>query len=339
MLNSKQIAKISELLFSGKQKNIIIVTHKNPDGDAVGSSLGLYNFLDKYHKVTVITPNEYPEFLKWLPGNDKVKIYEGNVKKCKQIIEKSDIVFCLDFNSLNRIGELGDAIDNHKAFKIIIDHHPQPEKFADITYSDIKACSTAQMIYNFIELLGKEEDLNKNIAECLYTGIMTDTGSFRYSSTNADTHLVAARLINAGADNADIHDKVYDNNSESRLKLIGFALSEKLKVLEEFHTAFISITKDELTRHNYQPGDTEGIVNYGLSIKGIKFSAFFSEKDDAIRISFRSKGDFSVNNFSRKHFNGGGHTNAAGGISELSMDETIVKFITLLPQYRDELNS
>lgn len=319
-------------------KNIIIVTHKNPDGDAMGSSLGLYNYLFPLkHKVVVITPNEYPENLHWLPGNNKVVVFENKRKKAEELIKKADFVFCLDFNSLQRIDELGEVVRKSKARKIVIDHHQEPEDFAEILFSDTKASSTAQLIFDFIEMLGDIAMLNKSIANCLYTGIMTDTGSFRFPSTVAKTHYTIARLIEAGAENASIYDLVNDNNTESRLRLLGYCLSEKLKVFAEFGTAFFTLSWDEMVRYNYKNGDTEGVVNYALSIKGIKFAAFFSEKEDLIRISFRSKGNFAVNQFSKNHFNGGGHINAAGGASEESLDDTISKFISLLPQYKKQI--
>lgn len=335
-MKTKELEELQSLLSS--PKNIIITTHKNPDGDAIGSSLGLYNFLLlKKHKVTVITPNGYPAFLDWMPGNNKILKFTEKAKKCKELINSSDIIFCLDFNTLNRIGELGDKIKSSGSFKVSIDHHPHPEDFADITMSDTNASSTCQLIFEFIALQGEKHLLNKSIANCLYTGIMTDTGSFRFRSTTSKTHQIIAALIEAGAENIKIHELIYDNNSEDKIRLLGYCLSEKLKVFDEFSTAIITLSKEELAKYNFREGDTEGIVNYALSIEGIRFAAFFSEKDDIIRISFRSKGKFSVNKFSRAHFTGGGHDNAAGGMSESSMDETISKFISLLPQYRKKL--
>lgn len=337
-MNKKEINKVISTLSA--PRNIVIVTHRNPDGDAIGSSLALYNYLQlKGHHATVITPNDYPEFLKWLNGDKKVINFENKTKRAKEVIEKANVVFCLDFNSLKRIDELGEIIGATDAFKIIIDHHLEPEDFADVTLSDTGASSTAQMIYEFIETVGDKDLINKAIANAIYMGIMTDTGSFRFSSVTAKTHQIIAHLIEAGADNSMVHEKVYDTNTESRLRLLGYCLSEKLKVFEEFHTALITLTKDELQRFNYKKGDTEGFVNYPLSIEGIKMTAFFTEGEENIRISFRSKGDFSVNELSRNHFSGGGHSNAAGGMSELTMDETVLKFISLLPQYRKALQS
>ena len=337
-MEKKEVNKVSAAL--SIPRKIAIVTHKNPDGDAIGSSLALFNYLHlKGHEVNVVVPNDYPDFLKWLNGNNKIVNFESKPKKAKEIINNAHVVFCLDFNSLARIDELGELIGASMAFKIIIDHHLQPEGFADVSFSDSFASSTAQMIYEFIEKMGDAQLINKSIANAIYMGIMTDTGSFRFSSVTGKTHTIVAHLIEAGAENSKVHEKVYDTNTESRLKLLGYCLSEKLKVFDEYHAALITLTKDELQRFNFKKGDTEGIVNYPLSIEGVKMSAFFTEGDEYIRISFRSKGDFSVNELSRNHFNGGGHTNAAGGMAELTMDETVLKFISLLPQYKKALQS
>ncbi|MEO6904507.1 MAG: bifunctional oligoribonuclease/PAP phosphatase NrnA [Bacteroidia bacterium] len=335
-MNSKQIKEIKALL--EKPKKIVIVTHWSPDGDAMGSSLGLYNYLiQKKHTVTVITPNDYPPFLFWLPGNKKVIDFSLKTKVAKIAVSKADIIFCLDFNSLKRIDILGIEVAKAKAVKLIIDHHQQPDDFANYLLHDVKVSSTCELVYDFMDLMGDQKLLNKNIATCLYTGIMTDTGSFRYPSTTAKTHQLVAQLINAGAENGEIHDKIYDNNKENRLRLLGYCLAEKLTVLSEYQTAFFSLRADELTRYNYTKGDTEGIVNYALSISGIRFAAFFVERDNEIKISFRSKGDFDVNLFARKNFSGGGHANAAGGKSELILDETVNKFVLLLSEYKKQL--
>jgi phosphoesterase RecJ-like protein len=305
----------------------------------MGSSLGLYNYLIKLkHKVTVVTPNDYPSFLFWLPGNKKVVNHLLQSKSSANTIAKADVIFCLDFNALKRIDKLGELVANATAKKIMIDHHPQPDTFANYTLHDVKACSTSELIFDFIQLMKHTKLVDKNIASCLYTGIMTDTGSFRYPATTAKTHTVVASLIKAGAENAEIHNRIYDNNTESRLKLVGYSLSEKLKVFQEYQTAYFHLTAAELHQHNYQKGDTEGIVNYALSIKGIRFAAFFVERDGIIKISFRSKGSFDVNAFARKYFNGGGHVNAAGGMSDLAMTQTLEKFEQLLLDYKKQLN-
>jgi len=335
-MNVKQIKEVKALL--SKPKNIVIVTHWSPDGDAMGSSLGLYNYLIQLkHKVNVITPNDYPSFLFWLPGNKKVTDFSKNPKSAKTLVAKADIIFCLDFNSLKRIDKLGDEVGKSSAVKFMIDHHLQPEDFAKYMLHSIKACSTCELVFELIELMGHKKFMNKDIGNCLYTGIMTDTGSFRFPSTTAKTHKIIASLIEAGAENGEIHNRIYDGSTESRIKLLGFSLSEKLKVFKEYKAAYFSLTEEELERYQYQKGDTEGVVNYALSIDGIRFAAFFVERDGIIKCSFRSQGSFDVNVFARKHFSGGGHANAAGGMSELSMDKTLQKFEALLPEYKTAL--
>lgn len=337
-MTTAEVKKVKALL--SKPKNIVIVTHWSPDGDAMGSSLGLYNYLiQKNHRVDVITPNDYPAFLAWLPGNKKVTDFSANAKSGILKVAKADFIFCLDFNSLKRIDLLGEEVAKSAAPKMIIDHHLQPEDFADFMLHSIQACSTCELIYDFIQLMGDRKKLTKDVANCLYTGIMTDTGSFRYPSTTAKTHKIVAELIAAGAENAAIHNLVYDNNSEARLKLLGYCLGQKLTVLSDQGAAFIALGRQELQSFEYKKGDTEGVVNYALSIKEIVFSAFFVERDGIIKISFRSKGKFDVNQFARKHFSGGGHANAAGGMSELSLEDTVAKFRELLPAYHKQLTS
>jgi bifunctional oligoribonuclease and PAP phosphatase NrnA len=334
-VTSAAIKKVKTFL--SKPKNIVIVTHWSPDGDAMGSSLGLYNYLiQKKHKVQVITPNDYPSFLNWLPGNKKVINFSVDSKPAISKVAKADFIFCLDFNSLKRIDLLGQEVAKSTALKMIIDHHLQPEDFADFMLHSVEACSTCELIYDFIQFMGDKKKLTKDIANCLYTGIMTDTGSFRYPSTTAKTHRIVAELIQAGAENGPIHNWVYDNNTESRLKLLGHCLGERLNVLE-YGAAYFSLSQQDLDQFNYKKGDTEGIVNYPLSIKTVQFSAFFVERDGIIKISFRSKGKFDVNKFARNHFNGGGHANAAGGMSNLSLTQTIAKFLEVLPAYKKQL--
>jgi phosphoesterase RecJ-like protein len=322
-----------------KSNNIIIVTHFNPDGDAMGSSLGLYNYLTKLEKtVTVITPNEYPEFLQWLPGNKKVLEFSKQPKKAGALISKSDLIFTLDFNNYSRLEGLGELLQNSTAKKILIDHHQQPDNYATLMFHDVKACSTCELVHEFIIGLGGKKLIDKDIAACLYTGIMTDTGSFRYDSVSAHTHRIIADLLETGLKPSEIHSAVYDTYNESRVKLLGYCLSEKMVVLPEFKTAYISLSDKELQQFSHQKGDTEGIVNYPFSIKGIRFCAFFSEGDGKIKISFRSKGDFDVNQFARKHFNGGGHINAAGGRGNVNnLEQTIQEFVGLLPGYKKEI--
>ena len=322
-----------------RARDIVIVPHKGPDGDAIGASLAMWHFLKgKGHNPQVIAPNNYPDFLKWLPGNEQVIIYENEQDRCNQLISKADLVFTLDFNELNRAGIMVQALIDSQAVFVMIDHHQEPSDYATHTYSDAKMSSTCEMVYHFLEKLRAANHISPEIATCLYTGIMTDTGSFRFSSTSSLTHRVIANLIDKGAENWKIHNKVYDTNSEKRMQLLGTALSN-LKVLPEYKAAYISLSQEELDRHDFRKGDTEGFVNYGLALEGIKFAAIFIEnkQENIIKISFRSKGDFSVNAFARQNFEGGGHINAAGGKSDLSLKETLERFESLLPQYKDDL--
>ena len=321
-------------------KNIVIVPHKNPDGDAMGSTLGLLQYLNKKgHRATVVSPNDYPKFLKWLPFEDSVIKYDLQNQQALRLIKEADLIFTLDFNSLSRVGDMSVVLEKSSAQFVMIDHHQQPDDYAVVTYSDVTICATCQMVYHTIEMLGDKDLIDADIATCLYTGIMTDTGSFRFRSTSSLTHTVIASLIEKGADNAFIHEQIYDANSFSRMQLLGTALTN-LKVLPEYRAAFITLSQDELDKHNYQKGDTEGFVNYGLSLDNIKIALIFIEnkQEGIIKISLRSKGDFSVNEMSRSHFHGGGHTNAAGGKSDLSLEDTVAYFISILPQYKDALN-
>jgi len=338
-MKKQEIQEIKQLLSSPRK--VVIVPHKNPDGDAMGSSLGLMHYLLKLdHEVTVIAPNDYPDFLKWLPGDSSVLKYESSEKESDLIIANSDIIFTLDFNALHRTGDMKSVLESSNAIKIMIDHHQQPDDYARYVYSDVTICSTSQMIYHFMEMLDDVDMIDSEIATCLYTGIMTDTGSFRFRSTTSTTHRVIADIIDKGADNAQIHNNIYDTNSHGRLQLLGCAL-KNLNVIPELNTSYISLSQKELNSFNFKKGDTEGVVNYGLSLKGIAFAVIFIEhkQEGIVKISLRSKGDFDVNEFARKHFNGGGHTNAAGGRSELSLRDTIEKFITILPSYKNDLKS
>ncbi|MCD6068363.1 MAG: exopolyphosphatase [Bacteroidetes bacterium] len=321
-----------------KSGPIVIITHWSPDGDAMGSSLGLYHYLKAKGKdVKVIIPNEYPEFLDFLPGKNTVINHLAQKKKAEDAVKKAGTVFTLDFNSFGRIEELGKAVQESKAVKIMIDHHQAPDDYAQLYYHDVNASSTCELIYEFIVALGDKKLVDKKIATCLYTGLLTDTGSFRFPSTSATTHRIVADLIEKGANNADIYNAIHDDNTVERLKLLGYCISDKLNVLNEYHVAYISLSEEEQNRFQYKKGDTEGVVNYPLSIRGLKFSVFFSERDGIVKISFRSKGKFDVNKFARTHFSGGGHKNAAGGKSTVSLDQTIKNFLAVLPLYKKEL--
>jgi len=339
----KDIAKniVSELktLIDQSEKPLII-THYNPDGDAIGSMLAMYHYLVKKGKQPfMVSPNDYPEFLHWLPGNDKVTVYKRNTGTVTNAIKAADLIFVVDFNDPERTEGLEKYLNEATGKKVMIDHHPDPTNFADITISDIRYSSTAEMIFHVIESLGDENLMDRTLAECIYCGIMTDTGSFNYNSSNPYTYAVVSKLIGLGINKDKIYWNVYDNFSTDRMRLLGYCLYKKMEVFPEYNTAFISLTKKDIQEFKFSPGDTEGFVNYPLSIKGIRFTAIFIEHDKFVKISFRSKGNFAVNKIAEDHFNGGGHLNASGGYSYTSLDETINKFRELLPSYKKELNN
>ena len=328
-------------VFLATPKKIVIIGHRNPDGDAIGSTLALKHYLDKKgHLCTVVMPNDYPDFLHWLPGSNTTFRFDWQNKQSQKAIQKSDIIFLLDFNALHRVGaDMQNTLEKYPNDFAMIDHHQQPDD-VKYMYSDTEICSTCQMVYQFIEMNDDLDLVDANIATCLYTGIMTDTGSFRFRSATSTTHRIIADLIDKGAENDRIHNNVYDANSYNRLLLLGQALSN-LQILPSHKTAYITLTDAEKKRFDFQKGDTEGVVNYALSLKGIIFAAIFIEDKEQgiIKISFRSKGKFSVNQFARNHFEGGGHDNAAGGKSDVPMADTVTKFTSLLHQYQQELQS
>ena len=317
-------------------KKIAIIPHRSPDGDAMGSTLGLYHFLLKNnHYPTVVSPNEFPEFLAWMPGSETVKIFEKDKKNGAKILEEAEIIFTLDFNALHRVGEMEKVLEKLAVPFIMIDHHQSPDNYAMITFSDTDYGSTCEMLYHFIVALGKKSDIDKTIGTCIYTGILTDSGSFRFPKTTGTTHRIIADLIDLGVENSEIPALLYDNNSYDRLQLLGRAM-QNMKIFVDHKTTYTTLTQQELDSFNYIKGDTESIVNYGLSIKGIVFTAIFIEnaEEKIIKISLRSQGDFDVNLFAREHFHGGGHRNAAGGKSELSMDETVQKFEDIISKLK-----
>jgi len=340
LMNKTALQKLKHLLKS--PKNIVVVPHQNPDGDAMGSTLALNRFLNKTgHKATVVAPNDYPTFLKWLPASDDVILFDSNTEDASDLIAKADIIFILDFNALHRTGDaMASVLEKSKATFVMIDHHQQPEAISEFIYSDVSISSTSQMVYHFIDKLNKLDIIDADVATCLYTGIMTDTGSFKYNTTTSTTHRVVAALIDKGADNNAIHTQVYDNNSYHRVQLLGHVL-ETMKVLKQYNAAYMVLTEADKEKYNFKKGDSEGFVNYGLSIKGIKLAVIFIEDkvQSIVKMSFRSQGTFSVNDFSRAHFSGGGHINAAGGRSKDNIETTVAKFLEVLPQYASELNS
>ncbi|MDC1492931.1 bifunctional oligoribonuclease/PAP phosphatase NrnA [Flavobacteriaceae bacterium] len=320
-------------------KRIIVIPHKNPDGDAIGSCIAINELLKSLgHKSSIISPNNFPDFLKWMDDKNEIKIYENDPELNNKEILNSDLIFTLDFNSLSRIGLMGDSVNESNAIKIMIDHHQKPDEYAKYIYSDVNMSSTCEMVYHFITELSLNNKITPKIASALYTGIMTDTGTFKFPLTTDVTHSVVSELIKKGANGNRINNLVYDNNSYEKVLLLSHTLSSMV-VDMNYKTAYMYLTQESLNKFNFKKGDTEGFVNYGLSIKGVNFSAIFIENDvdKIIKISFRSKGNFDVNNFSRCNFNGGGHINAAGGFSKESLNDTILKFKNLLPKYKTKL--
>ena len=321
-------------------KKIVILPHRNADGDALGSTLALKHFLtQKKHQAVVLSANDYPNFLKWLPGETDVLKYTQTPKQVRERLHKADIIFTLDFNALSRVEDLTELVKKSDALKIMIDHHEEPEDYADLQYSDPSMSSTCEMVYHVIKALD-EKEFNQTIAQCLYTGIMTDTGSFRYPSTTSETHRAVAHLIQLGADSASIHQQVYDSAPFSRLKLLGITLFN-LKKIPNLPIVFMTLTQKELESCEYQKGDTEGFVNYGLSLEGIVFSSIMieNESEGKIKMSFRSQGAFSVNDFARTYFDGGGHHNAAGGMSMDSMKTTVDRFKKAVEEIKDQFDA
>ena len=329
---------IRPFLNSGSGSNIVITTHHKPDADALGSSLALYHYLKKLGKeVTVVTPTDYPVNLHWMPGNDTVVDFEAEPDKAALLVENADLIFCLDFNDLSRINDLGKLVEKSDAKTIMVDHHRDPTGFDDYRFWTIETSSTSELIYDFIKSNDGVELIDMDIASCLYAGIIADTGSFRYSSTSSHTHRIAAELIDLGVDSGKIHALLLDNFSLNRYRLMGYVLYKKLTVYPELNTALVSLTQEELMKFNIQTGDTEGFVNFGLGIKGIVFSALIIDRSVMVKMSFRSQGTFPCNEFANAHFNGGGHLNAAGGASKDSLPEVLKKFKQVLPTYKDQL--
>lgn len=324
---------------SSPQK-VVITTHHKPDADALGSSLGLGNYLKKKgHEVTVITPSDYPSFLHWMKGNKEVLNFEDPAHRDRAIqkVMEADTIFCLDFSCLKRLHDLSSFVSKSEAYKVNIDHHQDPKDFADFRCWDTKAAATCELVYELIVKIGDKHLIDKDIADCLYAGIMTDTGGFRHPNTTKNVHLITAELIDLGADNTRISRLIYDTNSINRLKFIGFAIMRRLTILEDLQTAYFAISKKDLRKYDSQTGDTEGLVNYALSLEGIKIAALFTEREDGIKISFRSIEEVAVNKFAAEYFDGGGHKNASGGKSMLSLPKTTKKFEKLIKENQQTL--
>ncbi len=336
--DSKEIILLKKYL--AESQKMVITTHHNPDGDAIGSLLGLYFALTNAgYQVIQVSPNGFPEFLSWLPGVENVKKYSECKSDVKEILQTADLIFCLDFNGFRRTEEMGDFLGKSKAKKVLIDHHPDPESPFDLMFSNVEVSSTAELVFEVVEAAFGTSVIDKNAAEALFVGIMTDTGSFSYACSRKRTFQVAGNLVEKGVSVEKMQGLVYNNFSAERMKLLGFALNEKMKVFPEHKSAYISLTKDVLKKFNHKVGDTEGFVNLPLTIKNIVFSALFVEYDSFVKVSLRSRGTFPVNSFCSKHFNGGGHMNAAGGKSFTSLKETEELFENLVKLYTTELNN
>jgi phosphoesterase RecJ-like protein len=328
-------------LINSDSKRFVILTHQNPDADAIGSSLGWKLYLQKKgHTATVIVPNECPSNLRWMPDYAEVITFDQNaqtVAQSKKVLQEADVICCLDFNALHRIKGLGSLAQSSEAIKILIDHHLEPESFADFEFSDTTKAATAQYIWEIIKQMGDAELVDKPMAECLYAGIMTDTGSFRHGNTTPEVHLAVADLMRTGLNTNYVHRAIFDNNSLGRTRLLGYVLSEKLTWLPEYRTVYMTLSLEELKRFNSEIGDTEGIVNFGLSLENVVMSVLLIERRDEIKLSFRSVQDFSVRELANKYFSGGGHKNASGGRTSTSLPETVNLLLSILPEYQTQL--
>ncbi|MCD6366885.1 MAG: bifunctional oligoribonuclease/PAP phosphatase NrnA [Bacteroidales bacterium] len=315
------------------EAKILLLSHKNPDGDTIGAALALYHlFSGMGLDVSLVVPNAFPDFLKWMPGAEKYIVAMENQKNANQAIAEASLFFFVDFNNYERIDFIAKEVGKNKAPKILIDHHPNPDSFFDFAMSDVKVSSASELIYSFIEQLGFLDKLNKPVAECLFAGIMTDTGCFSHNSSRSETFETAAQLLKTGIDKNEIYDHVYNNFSENRMRLLGYALYEKMVILPEYRTAYFSFSAEELTKFNFQLGDEEGMVNYLLAVKGILFTIIIIEKKNYVKMSFRSKGLFPANYVAKRYFHGGGHLNAAGGKSYKSLQETVDKLQKVLKE-------
>lgn len=314
---------------------IVITAHKSPDGDSIGSSMALFHLLQKWNKnVSVVHPDSAPEFLHWVPNQEVIVDFENHAEKATELLQAADLIFCLDYNEPSRVGkDMQEVLVQSNAVKVMIDHHLHPADFCDFTLSETSACSTCELLFQWLKAIQRENEIDETIGKCLYLGIMTDTGSFRFPSVSSGTHEIAAFLIEKGVKHFEIHEAVFDTNTIDRIRLKGYALSEKLVLIPGIPVAYASLSEEELNRFNYQKGDTEGLVNQILGIQGIKMAVFFAEKDEKVKISFRSKGEYVVNQLANDHFEGGGHAYASGGISFVSLDETIAKFVTNVKNY------
>ena len=320
-------------------KDVVITSHRNPDGDAIGSSLAVYHYLvRKGHVVQVIFPSEYPSNFVWMKDADKIMIYDNDPELAEAVIKKSDVIFALDYNALDRIDKMGEVIGKLDCPKILVDHHLYPENFADFVLSDTTASSTCELVYDLLEMLDEKKMIDPIVGECMFTGILTDTGSFKYS-TSPKLFRIVAELLERGVDDYSLQDLIFNNATEKQLRLLGHCLHNRMEILDEFKTGIITLTKKDYENFNIQRGDTEGVVNFLLTMKNVKIAAFITEQPTIVKISLRSKGDFSVQEIARKHFKGGGHKNASGGASYAGLTATVNKFKKVLPEYLEKIEA
>lgn len=336
IISENHINKFIELI--QQSQHLVIVPHINPDGDAIGSCLGLQRILINMGKeAQVIIPNEFPDFLSWLDGSEKVIDFELQADYAAQCFQNADTLCVLDFNDFGRTEGLSKLLLEFKGNTMMIDHHPNPKTGCDVVLSYPEVSSTCELVFRAVERANYLQYIDVEAANALFTGMMTDTGNFSYNASSSETYRIIANMLDIGIDKDAIHSNVYHTFSEDRWRLIGHSLKEKMVILQEYKTGYISLTKEELDQFNFQPGDTEGLVNYPLMVKGIVFCVFFMEKDDVVKVSLRSKGNFPVNEFSRQHYNGGGHNNAAGGKTNLNIHDAVEQFKLLLPDYKEQL--
>ncbi len=324
--------------FLSKPRKVVTICHVNPDGDAVGASMAIYHLLKQMkHQVQVIVPNDFPQFLKYLEATDKIIYFdrsEAHKQKGLTALEEAEAVFALDFNDLKRVGELQPLVEKSSAYKVMIDHHLQPQDFADFILSDTSACSTAELVFRFIEKNNWFTYLNQEVVDSIYMGILTDTGKFSHSITK-DVHATVGKLIEAGADVVKANQEIYNSYSFGRVRFWGFCLGQKMRTIKGLRAAVLPLSIKEMHKYNVQRGDTEGLVNQPLSIKNVDVSVLLKEEQDKIKLSLRSKGDFSVNEMARTHFNGGGHSNASGGSLKMPLLEAVKKVESVLHLYED----
>jgi len=330
---AQQFKKIIE-----NKHQFVIFGHVNPDGDAIGSTLALHHYLKNQGKnAKVITPNDFPDFLKWLPAAKEIIIFQEKEKDASRLIDEAEVLIFCDFNDIKRLSKLQDILQKRKQPKIMIDHHPQPAGFADIEFSDTSVSSTAELMYEVLYEISGTNYMNTNFADCILAGIITDTGIFHHNSEQPRTYEIMADLIRLGGNKQKVINEIYNTNTYSKLQLLGNNLLNGMRYYPQFASAFIVLSKEDQQKFNYQVGDTEGHVNIPLSIKGVNLSALFIEKDEHIKISLRSKDKFDVNEFARKYYHGGGHRNAAGGKSYKSLNKTLEEFVILLEEYKETL--